>query len=95
MSAVLRILGLVGWQGALGAAVGAAIAGAAAVPAGRWIERQVCAERVGRLIAERDILKMEMDNARLDEALRARVRAERDPVVAVDGGMPDDGYRRD
>lgn len=95
MTLVLNLLALVGWRGALGAAVGAVIAGGAALPLGRWAERQACGARIGRELAIRDLQQMERDNAHINAALEARRRAERDGLDADDGGLPDDGFRRD
>ena len=95
MTALLSLLGLVGWRGAVCAAVGAVLAGGAVLPLARWAERQACAERIGRAIAQSEIDKMERDNALIDDALAARRRADRDGFGSGDGGLPDDGFRRD
>lgn len=93
--ALLGIFSMIGWRGALFAALGAILAGAAAMPLGRWAERQACAERIGRVVAEHELQTMGQNNARIDAALAARRRADRDGFDAGDGGLPDDGFRRD
>ncbi len=95
MTALFSLIGFVGWRGAICAALGAVLAGGAALPLARWVERQACAERIGRVLAQHDLQKMELDNARIDAALDARRRADHDSFGADDGGLPDDGFRRD
>jgi len=95
VTAVLELLVLVGWRGAIAAAVGGVVAGLAAFPAGRFVERAVCHERVDRVVAEHELTRMELHNARIDAALAARVRADRDGREPGGSGLPDDGFRRD
>lgn len=95
MTALLGIFSMIGWRGVMFAALGAVFAGAAAMPLGRWAERQACAERIGRAIAERELQTVGQNNARIDAALAARRRADRDGFDIDDGGLPDDGFRRD
>lgn len=95
MTALVRIVALVGWRGAVGLLAGGAIAASAALPLGRWVERQVCSERIARGHAEERLQEMENENARINAALDARRRADRDSLGAGDGGLPDDGFRRD
>lgn len=95
MSVVFNLLALVGWRGAVGVAIGAVLSGGVALPAGRWVERLACTERIGRAIAEHDLQEMELNDARIAAALEARHRADRNSLGADGGGLPDDGYRRD
>lgn len=95
MTVFLSLMTGLGWRGAVGASVAGVIAMAVAFPAGRWVERQVCAERIAGAVTARDIKQMEMNDARLDTALRARRLADGDDDIAADGGLPDDGFRRD
>lgn len=92
MTAVLAIVNLVGWRGAAGIAVGAALAMVPAYQLGVFREAAAAEERTARVLAERDIRQMEIENARVDAAAAARLNAVRG---GDDGGMPDDGFRRD
>lgn len=95
MTVLLQIAAGLGWRAWLAAAVGAALAATAAYPAGRFVERAVCGERVERRLAEMELQNQELRDARIVEALEARRAVRHDDVPAADGRMPDDGFRRD
>ncbi|WP_420392576.1 hypothetical protein [Acuticoccus sp.] len=91
-----RIAGALGWHGMVGLAVGAVLVAAPAYHAGKWTEHAAWEERLERVLAERHAQLMEKENERIDRALRARRAADREPDgVLGDGGVPDDGFRRD
>lgn len=92
---LVNLVTALGWRGAVGLALGGIAASLAAFPAGRWVERAVCVERIGRAAADEQVQAMELQNARIDAALQARRSADRDGLGAARGGLPDDGYRRD
>ena len=95
MIVLLNLVTAIGWRGAVGLAVGGMAASLAAFPTGRWVERAVCVERIGRATADEQLREMELQNARIDAALQARRSADRDGLDAAGGGLPDDGFRRD
>ena len=82
----------VGARGAIGMAVGAVLAAAPSYALGRWTEAAVTSERVARMLAEEKLQRTEVANARVDEAVAARLAAD---GRADSGGMSDDGFRRD
>ena len=83
---------LLGWRGAIGLAVGALLAALPAYELGVWTEAAVGRERIARSLAERDVLQMEIENARIDSANSARSAA----IAGASGrGVSNDGYRRD
>ncbi|MEM8663341.1 MAG: hypothetical protein AAGF49_04370 [Pseudomonadota bacterium] len=95
MSVVGALWSMVGWRGMAGALLGALVAGTGTYHAGRLVERAACAERIEKRLAQHDLKLMERNNARLDAAIAARRRLDRDRVRDDDGRLPDDGFRRD
>ena len=95
MTLALQLAAMVGWRGMIAASVGALLAALAAYPAGRVVERAVCAEHVARRVAEFELQHQERRNARIEKAIAARLDARSDDHAADAGGLPDDGFRRD
>lgn len=95
MTALLQIAAAIGWRGLVAGAVGATFSAVAAYPAGRAVERAVCKERIVRRLAEVELQNQEKRDARILEALDARRAVRYGDDAAADGGMPDDGFRRD
>ncbi len=94
MILLARLVAQVGWRGVLGLIAGAAMATVPAYHIGTWIERLVGEERTQRALAERDIQRMEQENAKVVAAAAARARAAASGADR-DGGVSDDGFRRD
>ncbi|WMS41706.1 hypothetical protein RDV64_16730 [Acuticoccus sp. MNP-M23] len=95
MTILLQLVAAVGWRGLIAGVVGAALSAVAAYPAGRLVERAVCKERIVRRLAEVELQNQETRNARIQEALDARRTVRHGNASAADGGLPDDGFRRD
>ena len=96
MTVLLRLLALIGWRGAVGAAVGAAVAGLPAYQAGKWTEGAATEARIEAALATRDLKRREADDERIDAAIAARLASDRASRPGADGGgVSDDGYKRD
>lgn len=94
MIALAQLVTFVGWRGGVGLLAGALLAAVPAYQAGIWTESAACRERTFRAIAEHDLQRMEQENDRIAAAQAARARAGADRADG-DGGLPDDGFRRD
>ncbi|WP_108661167.1 hypothetical protein [Acuticoccus kandeliae] len=95
MTLMVRIVALLGWRAAVGMGLGALLATVPAYQLGKWTEGAAAQERVARILVERDVKRMEAENARIEKALAARRDAISHGGGAAGGRLPDDGYRRD
>ena len=91
-----QIAGMLGWRGAVGIVVGGTLLAIPAYQAGKWTEGAASEERIKRVVAERDVSRREEEDGRIKRALAARRDADGVGGDRIgDGGLPDDGYRRD
>lgn len=95
MTLLANAFALLGLRGLVGALLGAGLAALLAYPLGRHVEHVAADERVERRVAELNLRMMRNFDARIEAALRARRSVGHVGDRSGDGGMPDDGYRRD